>query len=99
MNPKYLNSKSEFELGDRVQVSHVRKNESVQGTVSYIEYGLFNRGIPLGPYTDHIYISMDDPQVYRKWLLNGSSIIVKRSSQKCVIRNIYYDNEKRIMIN
>jgi hypothetical protein len=71
-------------------------NESVRGTVSYIEYALLNRGNTSGPYTDHIYISMDDPQTYRKWLSRGSPIIVKRDSKKCVIREIYYDDQDRI---
>jgi hypothetical protein len=71
-------------------------NELVWGTVSYIEYALLNRGNTSGPYTDHIYISMDDPQTYRKWLSRGSPIIVKRGSQKCFIREIYYDDEYRI---
>jgi len=71
-------------------------NEVVQGTVSYIEYALLNRGNTSGPYTDHIYVSMDDPQVYRKWLSRGSPIIVKRSSQKCFIREIYYDHDYNI---
>ena len=96
MDPKYLNCRSEFGLGDRVQVSYMSNNESVRGTVSYIEYALLNRGNTSGPYTDHIYISMDDPQVYRKWLSRGSPIIVKRDAQKCFIRNIYYDDEYRI---
>jgi len=96
MDPKYLNCRSEFALGDHVQVSYMCNNELVRGTVSYIEYALFNRGSPSGPYTDHIYISMEDPQTYRKWLLRGSPIIVKRDAQKCFIRNIYYDDQDRI---
>ena len=96
MNPKYINCRSEFGLGDRVQVSYMWNNELVQGTVSYFEYELLNSGNTSGPYTDHIYISMDDPQVYRKWLSRGSPIIVKTGSQKCFIREIYYDDEYRI---
>jgi hypothetical protein len=71
-------------------------NESVWGTVSYIEYALLNRGLKSGPYTDHIYISMDDPQVYRNWLSRGSPIIVKTGSRKCIIREIYYNDQSQI---
>ena len=91
MDPKYLNCRSEFALGDRVQVSRVWNNETFQGKVSLIEYALLNRGLKSGPYTDHIYISMDDPQVYRNWLSRGSPIIVKTGSRKCFICEIYYD--------
>jgi hypothetical protein len=96
MDPKYLNCRSEFALGDRVQVSQVWNNETFQGKVSVIEYALLNRVSKSGPYTDHIYISMEDPQVYRKWLSRGSPIIVKTGTQKCFIREIYYDKQDRI---
>ena len=96
MDPKYLNCRSEFALGDRVQVSYMCNNEVVRGTVSYIEYALLNRGNTSGPYTDHIYISMEDPRVYRKWLSRGSPIIVKTGTQKWFIREIYYDAQDRI---
>jgi hypothetical protein len=96
MDPKYLNCRSEFSLGDHVQVSYKWNENSFSGTVSYIEYALLNHGIPSGPYTDHIYVSMDDPHVYKYWLLRGSPIIVKTGSKKCVIREIYYDDQDRI---
>jgi hypothetical protein len=96
MDPKYLNCRSEFALGDHVQVSYKWNTNTFSGTISYIEYALSNRGLKSGPYTDHIYVSMDDPQVYKYWLLRGSPIIVKRDSRKCVIREIYYDDQDRI---
>lgn len=96
MDPKYLNCRSEFVVGDRVQVSYMSRNESFSGTVSYLEYALMNRGITSGPYTDHIYVSMDDPHVYRNWLSRGSSIISKSSRKKCIIREIYYNDQSQI---
>lgn len=96
MDPKYLDCRCEFVVGDRVQVSYMRQPEVVLGTVSYIENALVNRGIKSGPFTDYIYVSMDDPQVYRNWLSRGSSIITKSSRNKSIIREIYYDDQDRI---
>jgi hypothetical protein len=72
------------------------QRDTVQGTVSFIEYALVNRGLTSGPFTDYIYVSMDDPRVYRNWLSRGSSIITKSSRKKCFIRDIYYDDYDRI---
>jgi hypothetical protein len=96
MDAKYLNCRSEFSLGQRVQVSYMWNSESVSGAVSYIEYGPLNRSLKSGPFTDYIYVSMDDQQVYKKWLSRGSNIIIKRGSQKCFIRDIYYDDQDHI---
>jgi len=96
MDPKYLNCRSEFGFGDRVQVTYMGQKDTVQGTVSFIEYALVNRGLTSGPFTDYIYVSMDDPRVYRNWLSRGSSIITKSSRKKCFIREIYYDDYDRI---
>lgn len=99
MDPKYLDCRCEFVVGDRVQVSYMRQPEVVLGTVSYIENALVNRGIKSGPFTDYIYVSMDDPQVYRNWLSRGSSIMTRRQcnpQQKCVIREVYYNDQSQI---
>ena len=96
MDPLYLNCRSEFETGDQVQVSYMFSSEFVTGRVSYIEHALVNRGLKSGPSTDYIYVSMDDPQVYRNWLSRGSSIITKSSRKKCIIREIYYDDQSQI---
>jgi hypothetical protein len=91
MDPIYLNCPSEFGIGDHVQISYMCSSESFSGKVSYIEHALVNRGSKSGPSTDYIYVSMDDPRVYRNWLSRGSSIITKSSRKKCIIREIYYD--------
>jgi hypothetical protein len=70
--------------------------DSFSGTISHIEHGLVNRGNPSDGYTDHIYVSMDDPYVYCRWLSRGSPIIVKRKGQKCFVRNVYYDHDYQI---
>jgi len=97
MNPNYLNCRSEFSVGDRVIVSPTINRKNVYtGTVSYIESGLYNKGIERGPTTDYIYVSMDDRSVYRKHLSQGSSIIAL--GKLLIIRDIKYDHKKEIIV-
>ena len=99
MDPKYLNCRSEFAIGDRVVVSYLGTSPTVQGTVSHLEFSPINRGNPHGDKTDYIYVTMDDTAIYNRWLSRGSAILVRRSGrniEKCIIREIY--REKEIVI-
>jgi len=96
MDPKYLNCRSEFAIGDRVVVSYLGTSPTVHGMVSYLEFSPINRGNPHGDKTDYIYVSMEDPTIYKRWLSRGSAILVRRNGrniEKCIIREIYSGKE------
>jgi len=88
MDKRFLNTRSEFCVGDMVNVTHNNTGQQFKGVVSFLEMAPINRSIKNGDQTDYIYVKFEDREVYSTWLQRGSAVMVQRkyrSIQKYVI--------------
>jgi len=84
-----LNVPTIFQCGDRVRVCDTTSLEERLGTVLIKEMAPVNAALARGDKTDHIYVQMDDVNVYSKWLLRGSNIIV--GCHKYIVETLFRD--------
>jgi hypothetical protein len=88
MDKRFLNVRSEFVVGDTVNVTRNETGEKFQGVVSFLEMAPINRAIKDGDHTEYIYVKFEDRSAYSSWLSRGSAIMIQRkykSVQKYVV--------------
>jgi hypothetical protein len=88
MDKRFLNMRSEFCVGDVVNVTYNNTGQQFKGVVSFLEMAPINRSIKNGDQTDYIYVKFEDRDVYSTWLQRGSAVMVQRkyrSIQKYIL--------------
>lgn len=88
MDKRFLNARSEFRVGDIVNVTREETGKRFKGVVSFLEMGPVNRAKKTGDQTEYIYVKFEDRSAYSMWLQRGSSVMVQRkyrSLQKCIL--------------
>lgn len=78
MDRRLLNMRSEFCVGDVVNVTRVETGKQFKGVISFLEMGPVNRGIKNGDQTEYIYVKFEDRTAYLSWLTRGSAVMVQR---------------------
>jgi len=78
MDRRFLNTCSEFCVGDVVNVTFDGTGKRFKGVVSFLEMAPVNRGIKNGDQTEYIYVKFEDRTAYSSWLTRGSAVMVQR---------------------
>jgi hypothetical protein len=78
MDRRFLNTRSEFYVGDVVNVTRDETGKKFKGVISFIEMAPVNRSQKNGDQTEYIYVKFEDRSAYSSWLTRGSSVMLQR---------------------
>jgi hypothetical protein len=100
MDPKYLNTRSEFTVGDRVNVTDDTSGICHPGIIAFVQQGPVNRALLRGDLTDYIYVKFENTIIFSSFFRQGSSVRILRkykSINNCVIRTINYEQQTMVV--
>ena len=100
MDKRFLNTRSEFCVGDVVNVTRKETGKRFKGVVSFLEMAPVNRAQKNGDQTEYIYVKFEDRSAYSSWLQRGSSVMIQRkyrSIQKYIL--CQFDDSRVTAIN